>query len=84
MKALRAELRSVERRIRTIERRLIRESVRSSGAEEQIVALLKKRSPLRFLEIVEESGLNINTVKSVLRQMRRDHRILHVDRKYSL
>src|SRR5690606_1984519 len=84
LKELRAELRSVERRIQTVERRLIRKAVRGRGAEQRIVAVLKKTGPLRFLEIVEKSGHNINTVKSVLRQMRREHRIRHVDRKYSL
>lgn len=84
LKELRSQLRSVERRIATIERRLLKGAVRSAGAEEKIVTLLRKVSPLGFREIVDGTGLNPNTVKMTLRAMRRDHRVLHGEKKYSL
>ncbi len=73
----------LEKKIHTIRKRLVRNATRSSGAEETIVEALQ-HGPLRFMEIVEVTGLNRNTAKAALRLMRHRERVIYEDRKYSV
>jgi hypothetical protein len=76
--------RALDKQILALRKKLIRSSTRSEGAEVTISTALKRFGPLGFNEIVDVTGININTVKSTLRLMRAGERVIHENRKYSL
>jgi predicted nucleic acid-binding Zn-ribbon protein len=81
---LEKEKASLEKRIRTIRRRIAKGEVREGGAEEAIYKVLKRFGELSYSEIVELTHRNSNTIKTALRGMRNGGRVIHEGRKYSV